>query len=449
MVPIINNGKGIFQLWLNWLMGCGAIALLIVLSLWVTPRLIPFIAFGLQFLFFLLIKRNRQSKHPVCYLVPFIVSRILFWTGIITLTINLLYRFDIMGRLFTTEEVNPSIPFIATLIIAPISALITIWGKIYKRKLSFCKDCSMQFGTTAERGFLGMIFTQEGQYQLTMLFYMSIGCTVLSWSYYGLMYVNVNLNTPDKFIFFGVPLLLWIFSSFYLALRYFGIWSYYCQNSDIATRRLSISTLVRYIMVHDNKICLRRPDMNPDTMVNTDFKYDIPGSHYLSYREFVNLSDATRMFTSFTGIKNPDVRFMYISNVGNADCNIFHFLCYIDDEQKAKFDAENPQCLWLDFREVGTLLNNHELNMLLSAEITRMHTMALAWKTYTPDGKRRYKIKEYRPTFQFRDLKNLNIDFNDKRWIYVANNNQDVPFYALRRFWRKHINGVGNAYPKQ
>lgn len=445
MIPKVNTGKGLIHLWVNWLGGYGALTFLIVISLWVSPRLIPFIAFGLQFLFFFLIKRNRRARHPVCYLLPFIITRILFWTGIITLTINMLYRFDIIGRLFTTEEVNPSIPFIATLIITPIATLISLWGKIKKRNLNFCKDCTMQFGTTAERGFLGQIFTQEGQYQLKLLLFMSAGCAGLSWTYYGMLYININLNSPDKFVFFGIPVILWFLSSFYLAMRYLGIWSYYCQNQNIANKRLSISTLLRYIMVHDNQICLRLPDLNPDTMVNTMLKFDIPDSHYLSYRNDLKLSDATRMFTSFSGIKDSDVRLMYISDVGNADCNIFHYLCFINDEQKAEYDDKNPQSVWLDFHEVVTLLNRHELNPLLSAEITRMHTMALAWKTYTAEGKRRYKIKKYRPAFQFRDLKNLKLDFNDKLWIYIANNNQDVPFYSLRKFWRKHINGVGQA----
>lgn len=67
----------------------------------------------------------------------------------------------------------------------------------------------------------------------------------------------------------------------------------------------------------------------------------------------------------------------------------------------------------------------------------------MAWKTYHSDGTRRYAIKHYTPTFRLRDLHKWKIDFNDPKWLRVADNNEDVRYYRLRRFWRKYINGIG------
>ena len=63
----------------------------------------------------------------------------------------------------------------------------------------------------------------------------------------------------------------------------------------------------------------------------------------------------------------------------------------------------------------------------------------MAWKTYDRDGRRLYPIKNYRPTFRFRDFKTWDVDYNDLHWLDVATNNEDKPFYRLRRFWRKNF----------
>ncbi len=439
----INNGKGIFLLWLNWIIGSGALTLLIVLSLWVSPKLLPFVAFAMQLALFVLIRRNRESDLPVCYLLPFVVSRILFWSGTIMLIIDLLYNYGIIHRIFPAEEINTQIPFITVLIVAPISMAISGWGKIFKHDLSFCKDCNMRFGSPAERGFLGMLYTQEGQYQLTLLFFMCTGCTLTGWIYYAVMYVNSDLNTPDRFVYIGIPSLLWLASAIYVGIRCIGLWSYYYQNVDVTTRRQGYSTMLRYIMIHDNRICLREPDIDPNTMVSSDCKFDIPVSTNLNHRESMPIEEARRLFRSLTKIDGGDIRFMYATGTGNADCDIFHYLCYLTDEQKQQFDSTNPKCDWYHFQQIAEMLNSHQLNTLFSAEIVRLHTIAMAWKTYTIDGKRRYKIKHYRPTFRICDIKDWDVDFNDTRWLYVANNNEDVPFYRMRLLWRKYVNGVG------
>lgn len=46
----LDNGKGIFLLWLNWVLGLGILTLMIVMSLWIKPLYMPFVAYGLQFI---------------------------------------------------------------------------------------------------------------------------------------------------------------------------------------------------------------------------------------------------------------------------------------------------------------------------------------------------------------------------------------------------------------
>lgn len=440
----LSNSKGIFLLWLNWVMGFGMITLLIVLSLWVRPIYMPFIAYGLQFVCFLLIRRNREKQLPVCYLFPFLVSRIMFWTGTVMLIINLLYSRWLVTTVFNPETINPDIPFITALIVSPITFLISLWFYTHRQTISFCRDCRMRAGTTAERGFLGMIFTREGRYQMFITMCISFVITVTAWLYYGLTYVNTSLSLPDRFVFFWSEVMLWIASAIYLALRYIGIIGYYCQDLEGSAKRHGQSTQMRYIMIADNYIGIKRPETSADSLVPDKITFDTPVSTYLPWKKQVSLSEASHTFYNLTDLDNVNIRFMYSNISGNADCNIFHYLVFLTPEEQEQFNASHPDCEWMSFRDVVKLLNDHELNPLMSAEIVRLYTISMAWKTYHRNGKRRYRIKHYRPTFRVMDVKKWGVDYNDPAWLYVADNNQDVPFYNLRRLWRKYINGVGN-----
>lgn len=440
----LDNGKGIFLLWLNWVLGLGSVTLLILLSLWVKPLYMPFVAFGMQFILFLMIKWNREKKLPVCYVYPFVVSRTLFWSGVVMLVINILYSRWFSHIIFDQNTINHEIPFICSLIVSPIAFACCLWAHTHQRTLSFCRDCKMRSGTPAERGFLGMIFTREGQYQIFVAMWIAIGVCATAWPYYLLTYVNDSLTVPDRFVFFWMQLFLWLASIVYMGLRYLGIWAYYCQNIEGSPTRHGRSTQLRFIVICDNMICLRHPQVGAEVAEPGAHYFDTPESSFIPWRENVPMTDAITAFRNHTDIFDTDIRFYYSNISGNADCNIFHYFAFLTASQREKFSAENPDCIWVTFRDVAKMINDHRLAPLMSAEITRLYTMAMAWKTYLPNGKRRYRIKHYKPTFHLEDIKTWDVDFNDPTWLYVADNNQDTPFYTFRRFWRKYINGVGN-----
>lgn len=438
-----DNEWGILQLWLNWLAGSGAITILAVLSLWIKAIYMPFLAFGLEFLMFILIRRNRAKRIPSCYILPFIASRVLFWTGFVMIVINILYSNLFVDKVFDLEEINREIPFITVLITAPIATVISGWGWLNRRNISFCRDCRMRHGTPAERGFLGTIFTQVGRYQIGMLFWLSVIRTAVGWGYYLLTYNNSELNRADIFVFFWFPALLWLVAAVYLGMRYLGIWGYYQQNVEGSLKRRGPTTQLRFILIYDKYIAVRIPESDSDKKIDLDEKYDTPVSTFTTKVNDMSLLTAERYFETLSGVSDVEVRFMYSNIQGNADCNIFHYLCFFNDSQRLEFDRLHPDCRWMPVNEIANLINSNQTVPLFSAEIVRLHRVATTWKTYDENGRRRYKIKHYRPTFHVDDIRKWDVDYNDPRWLYVADNNQDTPFYVLRRFWRRYINGVG------
>ncbi len=433
------------MLWLNWVMATTAISLVVVLSLWVKAIWMPFVAFGLELVLFVLVRRNREAELPVCYLVPFITTRILFWTGVVMFVVNLLYSEWLIDKVFDPDTINQEIPFITILIMAPVTVVVTAWVLWRGSRLNFCQDCRMRHGMPAERGFLGVIFTQESISQTKMLLQLSIIITVASWTYYAVAYVNSDLNHPDHFVFIFVPIFLLVAGAGYVGFKLASVWKFYEQNVDTITPQRGTFTMLRYILLYDNYVGVRAPITAPDKVLDPhDCKFDTPIAITLPHRENMSLYEAQTMFRQMTEVEGVDIRFMYSTTSCNADCNIFHYLCYLNEEQKQQLMDQNSGLQFYPLRDLQQMIDHHVISPLMAAEIHRLYTIAMAWKTYTRDGRRRYPIKNYQPTFRIRDAHKWDVDYNDSQWFYVSINNQDQPFYAIRRFWRKYINGIGD-----
>lgn len=439
----LDNSKGIFSMWWNWTVSTGLLIFTTVLSLWVPPVWLPLATFGLDLILFVMIKNNRQTRVPGCYLIPFICSRALMWSAVIMVIINLLYSHWFIYRVFDLGTINRQIPFITQLIVSPATFVVALWADRKHSKLSFCRDCRIRYGTPAERGFLGKMFTQEGRYQNRMLIIFSGFCSVTAWGYYFATYVNESLNNMDKFFFVWISALVFFITTIYMVFRYLGLWSYYCKREENLKMHGATMTKLRFIIFHDNTICLHTPTFDSDNMIEGDGKIDTPIQLNLSYRTKVTLFDAIKAFDNISGLKNVDVRFMYSNLNTNADYNIFHYLCFLTDEQRNEFDEKHSDVEWLGLTSIARLINEQDMAPLFSAEFIRLHTIAMAWKTYDEEGRRKYKIKNYRPTFRLCDVKKYDVDYNDPTWLYVADNNEDSPFYKIKHLWRKYINGIG------
>ncbi len=436
-----ENLEGIFRLWLNWVMVAGAISLLVVLSLWMPPAAVPVVAIMIQMGFFMLVKANRRKKLPSCYILPFLAARIFFWTAVVMVVVLMLYSRHLIETIFEGDTINTEIPFITVLVIGPVTVAVTLFAVVRGGKLRFCRDCKIRNGFPAERGFLGNLFSQEGKYQTRMLLNVSALVTLVGWVYYFLAYVNVNLNEPDRLVFFWTPLAVFVITIVMMAVRYMGLCNYYEEHFEGSGQQMRRSTLIRFIIIADNTIVVRPPQADPDMNINfADTCYDTPASLIIPHRQKIGLDEAHSIFRDLMGI-NAEIRPMYVTDNGNADCNIFHFICFLSEKEASSLALARPELIFASIYQMGRLIDTRQTAKLLSAEVYRLHTMAMAWKTYDSQGQRRYRIKHYQPTFRLRDVHKWQIDYNDNNWLSVNEFNADKPFYRLRRFWKKHITG--------
>lgn len=430
-----RNGQAIRWLWRDWSVAMGAPVLVILLGLWLTPPWVAVSAFALELLLFLIVRNARTSLLPRGGLSVFVMTRILFWSGVIMTVISILCTRGLLEQWF--ELVNHDMPFIPVLVLGPVTVAVSGWAMLRGHRFGFCADCMMRHGTPAERGFIGKIYCQEGRYQVRFMLGLGIVLTLVGWLYYTFCYINVNLNRPDKFFFVWLPLILYLCSLVYMAMRLFTIWSYYDQELAVNNMRRTDTSIVRYIILDRERIFLGESDDKLNPMVRG---YDTPATVTLSRRERVPLHEARGYFREMAETDRFSIRFMYRSVDAGGDCTVFHFIVTVDAETVLNERALKGR--WYTMPELERLLNNDLLAPMMSAEIHRLHTITMAWKTYDRRGRRLYKIKNYRPTFRLRNIQDWDVDFNDSHWLRVAANNQDKPFYSLKRFWRRFVNGV-------
>ncbi|MDE7443666.1 MAG: hypothetical protein K2M65_05855 [Muribaculaceae bacterium] len=341
--------------------------------------------------------------------------------------------------------VNKEIPFISILITAPVTFVVALVVKLSGKSRSFCSDCQFRRGDVNERGFLGKLFKRESDYQLKMLIYLSAFLALATWLYYYLLYINVNINTPDRFVFRWVPMCIYALSIAYLGVRYVSLWGYYRKVIEDNYERHGNSTLLRFLIMCGDHIFLQDPDAdNSNAAVGSvdDLKIDTPARMYVhAHREMSN-HEARNYFTQLSGLTDDfKVRFMYNSPNFHADCNIFHYACFIDEYEQVEQSSLKGE--WFTLDQIQRLSTSDRVSGLLTAEIMRMYKVCMAWKTYDRDGRRLYKIKHYKPTFRLRDFPKWDVDIDDPHWLFVATNNEDSPFFHVKRLWRKYVNGIG------
>jgi len=434
----ITTTDAIRMLWRNWAVAMGTPIVLILLPFIVSADWHPVMVFIAELVIYAVLRHNNERRAPMCMLLLFVMTRVLFWSGLVMLVCNYLWSMGYYAQWFETYNVQH--PYIPVLVMAPVGMVIFGWAMARNFSLGYCVRCRARNGSPAERGFIGRLFSQESQFQVRFIFWQCVVMTAVCYFYYFVFYINVNLNTADNFFFVWLPAVFYLVSLVYMGLRYFNIWAYYDNNFMIGEIGRGSSSSLRYL-IFCNECVFLCEDHDPDGMFAGENRLDTPATLTFFFRREMQDHEARRCFSELSGISDYKLRPMYMSTTTSGNINTFHYI--VDLESPGIVDDGRLTGRWYTMGELERLLNSNGLMPMLASEIYRLYTMTMAWKTYDIDGCRRYKIKNYRPTFRLKNITEWDIDFNDPVWMYVAVNNEDKPFYCIKRFWRKYISGVG------
>lgn len=435
----IANTKGIYSLLYNWSISIGSLVIVIVLSLYISKLWLPIIVFGIEILLYYYVRHNSKAKFPTCMKIPHITMISLFWSAVVMSLVNLYHYQNIVKVAIFSDTLNKEIPYVSILIIAPVTFIVVLLNVVNGFNSIECRDCQARNGSIPERGFLGKLYSQEGEYLSRMLLMFAFILTVICWSYYFVFYINTNINNIDRFVFVWGPVIIFLLTVIYLSIRYSSLWLYYCQDIEGQSLRFNSSSLVRFLVICDDYIFLKIPGINDDLTVDAD-KIDTPARLYVKYKKEITPTDAMFYFVSMSGITDAEVKFLYKNINFNSECNLFHYAFFVND--KSIVDNSRLEGDWYTLSQIESLIKEHKMSLIFISELERIYKIALTWKTYDIKGNRLYDMKHYRPTFRLRDMKNWDVDYNDSRWLYVSKINSDSRFYLLQNLWNKYVCGI-------
>lgn len=432
MTPLEQRKKSltaaIFSLFFVWLICVVSLGVIPVIGYIFSKKWLPLVVLVILFGVMIYSRAMKNRATPSCYRITAVTTLILFFVAVIMLAINLI-GVNWEPSWVKPQPYNENIPYVSALIIYPVTALASLWYLVIGRRSPACIHCRVKNGSYTERGLVSRLFEQESCLQLRVLCLFSAFISVVDWSYYFLRYVNVNYNSSDRFFFLWFPAGLTLLSIIYFYSRYMSMWRHYCVNPTLEAIHGN-STALRFIVIVGDHILL---DHFNGMQVDTPVKCFIP------FTNEVSMDKAVNTFRDLTGVKAPRMIRAYESEETTTLANTFHYLCFFDNVSEIE-GARVPGQLY-NYNRVVQMIKSRLLSPELRSELERIYTVAMAWKTYTLDGKRIYPVKHYRPSFRFRDIPDYNVDYNDRRWLAVTVNNEDKSFFKLRRFWNRHFNG--------
>lgn len=434
-----NLAQGIFSLWANWAVSVGFLALPIMITPLVAPRILPVITLILAGILTLLDRRNRIQLSPTCFRIPHLVQAILI-ISTATLLVDIFYKTHSEINRLIGQPVNLSTPLLPVLDISLVAVIVCLFNMVRSKNPRSCRSCRNQLGEAIDRGLIGMLYNRESKIQIKFLFWLSLALAVTTWIYYIFFYINVNINRADNYFFILCPLLCYVLSLIYFGARYYTMWVYYCQNNATAKVIERQGTSIRYIVICNDKILLNIPEPSSDVIFSDDLKIDVPLKVMLPFKETVSELEAHNYFIDAAEMHDAETRLIFQSCDPGMYNNMFHYVAFVKDADKA---AETLKGQWFSLSETNDMIREGLVAMALAAELSRIYTITMAWKAYDRSGHRLYEIKHYKPTFRLKDMQTWDVDYNDANWLYVAEINEDKPFYRIRRLWHRITKGLG------
>lgn len=422
---------GVAAMWAEWAVCVGALAFAVSLSFFIPYMIIPGVVLIIAWQLAAYYNTPLRRTFVRCVRVAPIVSRSLIYSAVV-MVFCLIYSHITPAE---ANKLNPDIPFITSLILYPITALVSLF--YYKRFTNRpCHYCKMAMGVSELNDIHSLMFYANARGQMALLCWLSAVTAIVDWAYYFFYYSNVSLSAADKYFFLVVPIIIYVLSLLYLKRQYNRLSDDLRRSAYENAIEDSTNNVIRYIIIRGNSILVTEYIENKgvaNMFLDTPAIVKMPASEQIS-------DDTVRSgFEKISGETDFILRPLYNTPKAAGKAMIYHYAVIMPDDEPLP-EGWHLGNNWLTIQQLATAMKARVLSGDFSEEIYRVYTITMAWKTYDRRGFRRYPIKNYRPTFRFRDLKDWDVDYNDRHWLKVSGFNQDVPFFKIKRYLRNLFN---------
>lgn len=443
------NSKQIYFLWRNFALAVLVFVGMVLLTKFLPPIFAPLVSTASCVVLYAMIYNNAHFSTQTCVVVPYTMFHIIMNYTIVLVIINLLSIW------FMQPLPSPMVffegYFIPGLIFAPVAVVTSAIVYLRRHHLSICKECQLHNSPMVEKGRTGVIFSHESELQIRNIFFFFLLITVIFWTYYLVSFSDVSITARDSFVFTWIALILVLCDIMFFGIRYYNLYLDLKERDELVSpseiERYTTRTYLRFYVICSDSIYLTRKNSDEFRDNDNTSIFDTP---FIVRRIVTSIPEPEvhKIIESATGITGGFLKFFYgrkVADVGNH--RIFRYFYFLPGET-----SEYPELMrrgeWLSSEKFKTIYNTHPLSMSTSllTDMSRLATILVTSKTYDEHGERRNKIMQYRPSFNFEEIKNCNLDFQNELWIRVSMYNSDQRFFRLRR-WLNQGLGKQKKYP--
>lgn len=437
------NRMQLYLLWRNLSFG-----LLMFIILIACTRLLPFyfapvLGLGAALVFYRQLYHRKYSASPLdglksCDIVGYCFFYCMVAYCVISITVNVLYAWGLI--LIPRELVFFTNPYLVSPVLLPISFLTVLVVILRGRHLGVCRECNNQFGNKFEKGFSGMLFEHESRVQLYNLLFVFGILSLIIWVYFLYGYSDVNQNDRDYYIFVWLDMIVFIIDEIYFIYRYVNIYHELEQEdkiiSDDELDKVYAKTYLRVYLICDDAMYLDRHSV--DSLIKGHEVMDTP----LQTRRNCNgmsKDEVLEMVESSYGISGGELKFFFGRRMlSGGERSLLRYFYFLDgkaeDQKPVKMSGE-----WVKFSDIKAQYASDPKSMSVNmvSDLMRIATIIITSKIYDEEGRRRYGLKSYKPSFTMSEIRNSTLDFQDNKWINIAAFNSDVPHYRIKKWWRQ------------
>jgi len=422
----------------EWIIACGGVTFVVVLSLWSSPLWQPLFEAIVALVIFCLVPYSRSSHSHPCGRLAKCVIYALIITAIISFAINLFFHTDFILYFFDRKSLNESLPYITPLIIFPAISVVSSFNATKGVSDAHSRKCYLHNEYNPGQPHFGRAVHGVYRGLLSYLALISLAVAVVDWFYYSFFYQNINLNTPDRFFFFVLPSAVYIWSLFYIREHYTSVLlptGRPAVGQSTGAYRITDKSILRFLIIHNDRLLLSVSATTlAECLVDTPvIEYDALDNDYPIDRAKLKLSQLSGLSPDDFSIKT-----LFTSPFTTNRNKVYHYLVNIPDEVILPKNNEQSSLLsgeWTTLDGIDRFMKMGVLSPVLNAEIYRVYTVTMAWKAYDRQGRRRYPIRRYRPTFRLRDAHKWDVDYEDPIWMKISRTNQDSAWWFISRFF--------------
>ena len=432
------NSRHIFILWRNF-----AASMLTVIFMLLLTKLVPSIFAPLVSTFacaglYIMVYHTSLSDTDTCIIVPFTIFNVIMAYTFLTIGLNVLnvwFLWDIPDALIFFDGY-----FIPGLLLAPSGLLICTIIYIRRHKLSICRDCRLQNGAPIERGRSGVIFSSESELQIKNLMLVFALIATIQWSYYFVAFNDAGISARDSFIFTWITCSVILCDMLYFAIRYYNLYLDLKESDELVSpaelKNISARTYLRFYVICDDYILLTK--RKSDEL--RDLTTDIIDTPFMTRQLTKSIPEGAvkDVIKRLSGVTTGVLKFFYgrrVNTVGEHRMLRYFYLLPGTPEDYPELSKKGN---WISSERFKTTYNTSPMTLssYLLGDMSRLATILVTRKIYNERGERRNKLMQYRPSFNFDELSNSDIDFHDDFWINISNFNSDHRFFKIKRWFK-------------